>query len=133
MPLSIEARVRTSALGTSDTALVSVRGVGGEAASVRVTDRGVLAWFDGATKIRSVTPLRPNTWYRITLTLDQAARSSALRVRTDGGTAVDGRRSLGWRMPAVQVVRSVCFETAGASLAQTIDLAEVQVIQPARP
>ena len=57
-------RVRVSRLALDDATILSVRGSGGETASLRVTDQGVLAWFDGTTKIRSSVRIRPTVWYR---------------------------------------------------------------------
>jgi hypothetical protein len=132
VPLVIDARVRVSALGTSDTTLLSIRGSGGEAASVRVTDRGVLARFDRATKIRSTVPVRAGRWYRINVSVDQTARTASITFKTDGNRTIIKRSGMRWRMPAVKGVDSVCIETAGASAAQRIDLAEVSVLQAAR-
>ena len=132
-PLTIEARVRTSVLGTSDTTLLSVRGNGGEAASIRATDRGVFAWFSRATKVRSTRIVKPGTWYRISLTIDQAAHTYDLRLAFDDGRPIIGRSDVPWRTPELEGVGSICLETAGASRAQTIDLAEVQVLHGTRP
>ncbi|MGP1674200.1 MAG: hypothetical protein ACTS8Z_03165, partial [Candidatus Limnocylindrales bacterium] len=132
-PLTIDARVRTSALGTSDTTLLAVRGNGGEAASIRVTDRGVFAWFSGAIKVRSTRTVTPGTWYRISLTIDQVAHTYDLRLAFDDDRLIIARSDVPWRTPELEAVDSICLETAGASRAQTIDLAEVQVLEGTRP
>ncbi|MGZ9159676.1 MAG: hypothetical protein ACXW4T_00810 [Candidatus Limnocylindrales bacterium] len=132
-PLTIEARVRTSVLGTSDTTLLSVRGNGGEAASIRATDRGVFAWFSRATKVRSTRKVTPGTWYRISLTIDQVAHTYDLRLAFDDDRPIIARSDVPWRTPELDAVGSICLETAGASRAQAIDLAEVQVLQGTRP
>ncbi len=131
--LTIDARVRTSALGTSDTTLLAVRGSGGEATSIRATDRGVFAWFAGSTKVRSTRAVRPGTWYRISLSIDQAAKTYDLRLASDDGRSIIARDDVPWRTPELERVGSICLETAGASRAQTIDLAEVQMLQERLP
>ena len=57
--LTVRMRVRVSRLALDDATILSVRGSGGETASLRVTDQGVLAWFDGTTKIRSTCASGP--------------------------------------------------------------------------
>ncbi len=131
--LTLDARVRTSALGTSDTTLVAVRGSGGEATSIRATDRGVFAWFAGATKVRSARIVTPGTWYRISLSIDQAAKTYDLRLMSDDGRSIIARDDVPWRTPELERAGTICLETAGASRAQTIDLAEVQMLQEHRP
>ncbi|HET7030842.1 MAG TPA: hypothetical protein VFI34_10050, partial [Candidatus Limnocylindrales bacterium] len=48
--VTVSALVRVQRAGGSDTVLASVRGPGGEVASLRATRRGEVAWFAGATK-----------------------------------------------------------------------------------
>ena len=130
-PVTIDLRVRVSRAGASDATLVSVRGSGGEAGSVRVTTRGVFAWYAGATKVRSTVRFRPRTWYRVVVTLDQVRRTYDLRVLSAANKAVAGRTRLRWRTPDVKVVDSVCVETAGGAPAQAVDIGEVKVQVPA--
>ena len=132
-PLTVRARVRLSRLGLEDATILSVRGSGGEAASIRVTDLGVLAWFDRSTKIRSTVRFRPGVWYRVTARIDQVKRTYDLRVTTDGGTRIAGAADLRWRMGAVRTVGSVCGQTAAAPPAQVIDFADVTVVQTVTP
>ncbi len=127
--LTIRMRVRLSRLALEDATILSVRGSGGEAASLRVTNLGMLAWFDGATKLRSTTRFRPNVWYRVTARIDQSKRTYDVSVSSDGGKRIVGVSGLRWRMPAVRIVGAVCAETAGAPPAQAIDFAEVSVLQ----
>ena len=131
--LTVRARVRLSRIGLEDATILSVRGSGGETASVRVTNKGVLGWFDRATKIRTTRPFRPRTWYRVTATIDQSKRTYAVRVTTDGGRLVARASGLRWRQPAVESVRSVCVETAPAPPTQAIDIGEVSVTQVVTP
>ncbi len=127
--LLIRLRVRVSAFGKGDTPLLSVRGSGGESASVRFTDRRVFAWFDRTTKIRSTIAFRPKTWYRIAATIDQVKRTYAFSITTDAGRTVVKRSGLRWRMAAVRSVGAICIETARSTPGQIIDLAEVHVLK----
>jgi hypothetical protein len=127
--LVVQMRVRFSRVGPTDTTLMSVRGSGGEAASLRVTDRGTLAWFDGSTKIRTNAVVRPGTWYRVVSFIDQANRRYFVRVLTDGGSHVAAGRGLRWRMPAVRSVRTLCVETTAGGPLQNLTMADATVLQ----
>jgi hypothetical protein len=127
--LTAELRVRVAGLGTSDTSILSLRGSGGEAASLRVTERGEFAWFDKTTKVRTTAIFRTGRWYRVTVSVDQAARTYAFTISSDGGDPLVERTKVGWRHAAVKAVREICLETATGNDDQTIDLAEVQVLQ----
>jgi hypothetical protein len=131
--LAVSARLRLSRVARDDATILSVRGSGGEAASIRVTDKGVLAWFDGRTKIRTSIVFRPRTWYRISARIDQARKRYDVRVTTDGGRLVARANGLRWRARAVPSVRSVCVETAPSPPRQVIDLSEVNVSQVVTP
>jgi hypothetical protein len=131
--LTVQARVRLSGIASEDATILSVRGSGGEAASVRVTNDGVLAWFDGETKIRSTTGIAAATFYRVTARIDQTARTYDIRVTTDDETPIATVTGLKWRQPAVRTVSSVCVETAPAPPAQGVDVAEVSVSEDVRP
>jgi hypothetical protein len=129
--VTVELRVRVSRAGASDAVLVSVRGSGGEAGSVRVTTRGVFGWYAGPTKVRSTIPFRGHAWYRVRVTFDQARRTYDLRVWNAANRPVAGRTGLRWRTPDVKVVDSVCVETAAGAPAQVVDVAGVNVQVPA--
>jgi len=131
--LSVDILAKLSRAGLEDATLLSVRGSGGEAASIRVTNKSVFAWFNGTTKIRTTAPFRPGTWYRIRATIDQAKKTYSLRIDTGGGRPVARATGLRWRNRAVATVKSVCLETAPAPPSQTIDIAEVRVTQVVTP
>ena len=131
--ITVRARVRLSRIGLEDATILSVRGSGGEATSIRVTNLGVLAWFDRSTKIRSTVPIRPGVWYRVMVRIDQAKRTYDLRVTTDGGTRIAGAADLRWRMAAVRTVGSVCGQTSPAPPAQVIDFADVSAVATVVP
>ena len=127
--LSADLRVRVSALGTSDTAILSLRGAGGETASVRVTDEGEFAWYDGRTKMRSAAGFKVGAWYRIGVKIDSTAKTYALTITTDGGDPLVERARVKWRHAVVPAVQDICLETATGNGKQRLDLAEVQVLE----
>jgi hypothetical protein len=129
--LTATLRVKVSALGTSDTTMLSLRGSGGETASIRMTDRSEFAWFDGETKVRSTALAKVGVWYRISVTVDETAHTYALTIATDGGKALIERASVDWRHDVTPPVQDICLETAVGNGKQTLDLAEVQVLQEA--
>lgn len=131
--LAIEARVRFSRLGASDTALLSLRGSGGEAGNVRVTDAGFLAWYDGTVKVRTEAQLAPGRWYRIFITVDQTARTYDIRVTTDGGARIASRSAIAWRSSVVRNVRSLCQQHADMAPGQALDLSDVEIVQMVTP
>jgi hypothetical protein len=131
--LSVDILAKLSRVGLEDATLLSIRGSGGEAASVRVTSKSVFAWFNGSTKIRTTAAFRPGTWYRIRATIDQTKKTYSVRIDTGGGRPVARASGLRWRNRAVPSVKSVCAETAPAPPSQTIDIAEVRVTQVVTP
>ena len=70
--LTVRARIRLTRVALDDATILSVRGSGGETASIRVTNKQVLAWFDGATKVRSTATLPTGRFFLVTATIDQA-------------------------------------------------------------
>ncbi len=131
--LTVRARIRLTRVALDDATILSVRGSGGETASIRVTNKQVLAWFDGATKIRSTATLPTGRFFIVTATIDQEHKTYDLRVTTDAGAAVASASALDWRMSAVETVRSVCIETPPALPTQAIVVSEVSVSQDAMP
>ena len=86
--LTVRARVRLTRVALDDATILSVRGSGGETATIRVTNKQVLAWFDGATKVRSTATLPTGRFFIVTAIIDQANKTYDLRVTTDSGGAV---------------------------------------------
>jgi hypothetical protein len=129
--LSVDLRFRVSSIGASDAVIMSMRGSGGEAGSVRVTSRGVIAWYAGSAKVRSLVGIRARSWYRVIATFDQAKRTYGFRIWNAAGNPVAGRTGLRWRTRGVIAVDSVCLGTAGAKPAQVVDIGEVKVQVPA--
>lgn len=127
--LSIDLRVRvTGHDGASDTSILSLRGGGGEAAAVRVTSHGDFAWFAGAERPRAPGFVGGRV-YRVTATIDQAARTFSFRVRADDGTVLVRQSGLAWRSGEVESVRSICLTTTSGQPAQVIDLLDVKVLE----
>jgi hypothetical protein len=126
--LQVDLRVRVSAIGTSDTSLIQLRGSGGEVGGVRLSSVGDLAWFDGATKARSETAsFVLGQWYRVAVTVDQATRTYDFVVKTDGGDDVLRLDDLAWRSPDVTGVRTICIESTSGTAGQDLDLSDVTV------
>jgi hypothetical protein len=131
--LAVDILVKLSRVGLEDATLLSVRGSGGEATSIRVTSKSVFAWFNGTTKVRTTAAFRPGAWYRIRATIDQTRKTYSVRIDTGGGRFVARATGLRWRNRAVASAKSVCVETAPAPPRQTIDIAEVHVTQVVTP
>ena len=131
--LSVDILVKLSRPALEDATILSVRGSGGESASIRVTTKSVFAWFNGSIKIRTTAAFRPGAWYRVRATIDQTRKTYSVRIDTGGGRLVARASGLRWRARAVPSVKSVCVETAPAPPSQTIDIAEVRVTQVVTP
>ena len=131
--LSVDILVKLSRPALEDATILSVRGSGGESASIRVTTKSVFAWFNGSIKIRTTAAFRPGAWYRVRATIDQTKKTYSVRIDTGGGRLVARASGLRWRARAVPSVKSVCVETAPAPPSQTIDIAEVRVTQVVTP
>jgi hypothetical protein len=131
--LSVSMRVRVSRISLEDATILSARGSGGEAASLRVTNKGVVGYFNGSRKTRTTAAFRPRTWYRVSATIDQVKRTYSIRVTTDSGKLVAKASGLRWRMSAVRSIRSICVDTAPAPPSQALDIAEVRVTQVVTP
>ena len=131
--LSVDILLKLSRAGVEDATILSMRGSGGESASIRVTSKSVFAWFDGANKIRTTAAFRAGAWYRVRATIDQTKKTYSLRIDTAGGRLVARASGLRWRARAVPSVKSVCVETAPTPPRQTIDVAEVRVTQVVTP
>ena len=119
--------VRMNRPGGSDATIGSVRGPGGEAASVRVTRHGLLAYYSGATKVTTTVPFRPAVWYRSTIVLNMRIKTYNWTLAPVGGRAVANIKGIHWRTAALPAVDSVCIQTAQNSPGQAIFLNDVIV------
>jgi hypothetical protein len=119
--------VRLSRSGSSDSTIGSIRGPGGEAASVRVTRHNLLGYFNGSTKVTSTVAFRPGTWYRSTIVVNLRTRTYNWTLTPVGGRAVINVKGLHWRTPALTSIDSVCIQTASKSAGQAIFLNDVVV------
>jgi hypothetical protein len=119
--------VRLSRIGGSDSTIGSIRGRGGEAASVRVTRHNLLAYFNGAAKVTTTVPFRAGAWYRSTIIVNVRTRTYSWNLTPVGGRAVIAVKGLHWRTAALASVDSVCIQTAPSSPGQAIYLNDVIV------
>jgi len=119
--------VRLNRVGGSDATIGSIRGPGGEAASVRVTRHNLLAYFNGSAKVTSTVPFRAAAWYRSTIVVNLRTRTYGWNLTLVGGRAVINVKGLHWRSAALTAVDSVCVQTAQNSPGQAIFLNNVIV------
>ncbi|HET9085729.1 MAG TPA: hypothetical protein VFN41_15130 [Candidatus Limnocylindrales bacterium] len=131
--LSVDILVKLSRVALEDATILSMRGSGGESASIRVTSKSVFAWFNGPVKIRTTAAFKAGAWYRVRTTIDQTRKTYSVRIDNTGGRLIARASGLRWRARAVPSVKSICVETAPAPPSQTIDIAEVRVTQVVTP
>lgn len=107
--------VRTRGPGRTEAILALVRGAGGDAAQVRFGSQGTFTYVDG--RERKITSARwtRDTWYRVTIELGVAARSTTLAIADEQGDTVLGRTRGAWPTLATSV-DEICFQaSAGAA------------------
>jgi hypothetical protein len=120
--LTVSSLVRVDRLGTSDTTIASVRGPGGEAASLRITRHGLLAWYVGPVKRTSTVAVATGTWVRTRLSLDLIHHTWSWTVTTTEGKALARVSNAAWRQPDIPALDTVCVQPGeGAGSALTID------------
>lgn len=127
-PIVVSMSVRVAGDGDGDAVIASLRG-GREAASVRLDDRGRVAWFDGDVKRASARSAAPGAWYRLEVRVDPAARTYAFTVKETGGStetiaSADGLR---WRSPEATFPDQLCVSTRDGDSAEiAVDDVEVR-------
>jgi hypothetical protein len=120
--LTVTSLVRVDRLGTSDTTIASVRGPGGEAASLRITRHGLLAWYAGTVKRTSTVAVGLGTWVRTHVSLDLVHHTWSWAVTTADGKAITRASGAAWRQADVPALDTFCVQPGeGAGAALTID------------
>lgn len=109
--LTVDVRVRLTRTGPSDAVMTEVRGEGVEAATVRFGRNGFFAYFHGATKVRTLVPVRAGVWYRSIVVVH-------LQTRTYDWTLLNGARrrliavqNIPWRDTTSLPMDKVCLRT----------------------
>jgi hypothetical protein len=107
--------VRARGTGRTEAVLALVRGAGGDAAQVRFGSRGTFTYVDGSERKITSAPWKLDTWYRVTIELGVAARSTTLSIASEEGAAVLRRTTATWPSQATSV-DEICFQaSAGAA------------------
>ena len=117
--ITMTERFQLAGIAASDTTIGSVRGRGGEAASVRVTRNHLLAYYDGTRKVTMSIVLRSGIWYRSTIVLQLASHTYDWTVTTATGQAVARLTGVHWRDAGIQAVDTLCIQSPhgrGASI-----------------
>ncbi len=117
--------VRLRGVGSSDATIASVRGPGGEVASIRVTTHGLLAYYSGATKVRTTIPFTSGRWYRIVIDVSLATKRFSVTVSPVGGARVLAASAVPWRTGAVTGIDTVCVETPNGGPADALDVSSL--------
>jgi hypothetical protein len=119
--------VRAAAGGTSDATVASVRGPGGEIASIRFTKHGTIAYYAGSTKVTTTSVIRFGAWYRIAVTVALQPKRFAFSVAPLGGGAQLRLAGVPWRMNTVTGIDKVCVETPVGGPLDGIDVSSLLV------
>ena len=117
-----------SAIGGSDTTVVSIRGPGGEAASVRVTRHGLLAFYNGQLKVTTTLLVRPGAWYRTTVVIRPATHAYDLAVANAAGRVIYRIAGVHWRTPAIPAMDTFCTQSPPARGAAVV-LDDLEVLR----
>ena len=108
--LRVTMAVRYAGEGSGDAAIASLRGTG-ESVSLRVDERGRVAWFDGATKQVGTRTLAPATWYRVEIDVASDQRRFGFVVRDATGSVVAEAKNVAWRAEDATTPDQVCVST----------------------
>lgn len=136
LPPTASGRVRLSfvvsltALGDSDATVASVRGPGGEIASVRFTRHGEIAYYAGAAKVTTTRTIELGRPYRIVVTATPRTGRFSLTVRPADGGAALRRTAIPARTPGVAAVDQACVETPLGGAADGLRVSSLRVERP---
>jgi hypothetical protein len=124
--LTITSLVRIGGGAGSDTTIGSIRGPGGEAASLRITRHNLIAFYRGATKVTTTSRIGRGAWYRTSITIHVAARTWDWSVATATGRRIVGQAGVAWRQPDLTAFDTVCGQAA-EGIGSTLLLDDVTV------
>ncbi|HEY3522760.1 MAG TPA: hypothetical protein VGK63_03565 [Candidatus Limnocylindrales bacterium] len=122
--------VSLAALGDSDATVASVRGPGGEIASVRFTRDGEIAYYAAAAKITTTRAIRLGQAYRIVIMTNPANDRFSLSVRATSGGAVLRRTAIPARTPGIREVDRACVETPLGGAMNGLQVSSLRVERP---
>jgi hypothetical protein len=108
--LTVNELVSFDGVSTSDTTIGSIRGPGGEAASVRVTRHRLLAYYDGTRKVTTTIVVRPGVWYRSTIVIRPATHTYDWTVTNTAGRAVARISGIHWREATIPTLDTLCVQ-----------------------
>jgi hypothetical protein len=117
--ITVTERFQLAGIGTSDATIGSVRGPGGEAASVRVTRHHLLAYYAGTRKVTTSIALRTGVWYGSTVVIRPAGHTYDWTVTNAAGRVVARISGIHWREASVPAVDTLCIQAPqgrGASI-----------------
>jgi hypothetical protein len=110
--VTISALFQVGAGGPSDTTIGSVRGPGGETASVRITRHQLLAYYSGTRKVTTSVLIRPGVWYRSTIVIRPATHTYDWTLSNAAGKAIFRVARVHWRQAAVPALDTFCVQAA---------------------
>jgi hypothetical protein len=103
-----------TAVGGSDTPVSSIRGPGGEAASVRVTRHGLLAFYNGQIKVTTALAIRPGVWYRVMIVTKPASHTYDLAIVNAAGRLLYRTAGVHWRQAGIPALDTFCAQSPQA-------------------
>jgi hypothetical protein len=125
-PVTVAELFQVGGGGPSDTTVGSIRGPGGETASVRVTRHQLLSYFDGTRKVTTTVAVRAGVWYRSTIIVRPETHTYDWTVANAAGKAIYRISRVHWRQAAVPAVDTFCAQAAqGRGSSVLIDDLEV--------
>ncbi len=110
--VTISALFQIGSVGPSDTTVGSVRGPGGETASVRVTRHRLLAYYDGVRKVTTTRAVAAGVWYRSTIVIRPDTHTFDWTLSSAAGKAIFRIARVHWRQPAVLALDTFCTQAA---------------------
>jgi hypothetical protein len=112
--ITVNEAFELTAVGGSDTPVGSIRGPGGEAASIRVTRHGLLAFFNRQVKVTTALAIKPGLWYRVTIVTKPATHTYDLALANAAGRVLYRVAGVHWRQAAIPALDTFCAQSPQA-------------------
>ena len=122
--ISFDARARGT--GRTEAVLALIRGAGGDAAYVRFGSRGRFTYVQGNQRKLTSARWKPDTWYKVTVDLSMADRTTALSIVDAAGASVLPRTRWAWPRP-VTSLDEICFQSAAGAGKPSLEFDNLRV------
>jgi hypothetical protein len=124
--------IRARGTGRTEAVLALVRGAGGDAAYIRFGSRGTFTYVVGNARKATSARWKPDTWYKVSIELSLADRSTVFSIANAAGEAVLPRTRGAWPGPA-KSVDEICFQPSAGAGKPSLEIDDLRVARVAPP